>query len=254
MCSIMDIAPTLSFADHLQQEAANGAPRRKGERTRHALRIALIDQLDSIGYQNLRLSDVCLKAGISMGSFYAYYADKRMLTLSVVDDFQEFAYQLLFAKADESRSAFEAICFANRRWLRLVRANFGLMKCVLQLSETEPEFAARYDRISHRLYHAIAVSVIRRRKLPIEHTPALTLVAYALGAMMDELARKLIVTQNAELAKVVADCGADDDSIAEALAVIWHRALYGTDPDTQLGVLATLGFKPNQMVDFRPKC
>ncbi len=235
----MDLAPTLCFAEHLQWEVANGAPRRKGERTRHALRIALIDQLDNIGYQNLRLSDVCLKAGIAMGSFYAYYSDKRMLTLSVVDDFQEFAYQLLFANDDESRSAFEAICFANRRWLRLVRANVGLMKCVLQLSETEPEFAARYDRISHRLHQAIAISVVRRRKLPVEHIPAFTLIAYALGAMMDELARKLIVTQNAELAKVVAECHANDDSIAEALGIIWHRALYGTDPEAELGDLAS---------------
>jgi TetR/AcrR family transcriptional regulator, transcriptional repressor for nem operon len=222
----------IGFAEHLSELAEKGGPMRKGQRTQLALRLALIGLLDDVGYHALKLADVCQRANIAPGSFYAYFSDKRELTLSVLDDFLEFAYAQLFLPDDhQPTTRFEAIYFANLRWFQLVRANSGMTRCVLQLSDQEGEFAGRYNTISHRLHLAIGTNLLRSSGGTDDKLPAATLMAYALGSMMDEIVRKLVIQQNAQLMRVMDDCQAEDESLAEMLALIWYRAIFNDNPD-----------------------
>jgi TetR/AcrR family transcriptional regulator, transcriptional repressor for nem operon len=222
----------ISFAQHLKAEIENKGPLKKGQRTKMALRLAIIALLDEVGYHELKLADVCQQANIAPGSFYAYFTDKRELTLSVLDDFLECAYALLFLPEEgPAKTPFEAIYFANLRWIQLVRANSGLMRCLLQLSDQEPDFASRYNTISHRLHLAVGVNVLRRNNGSDDTLPDATLLAYALGSMMDEIVRKLVVHQNAQLIRVMDECQADDQSLAEMLALIWYRSIYNANPE-----------------------
>jgi hypothetical protein len=57
--------------------------------------------------------------------------------------------------------------------------------------------------------------------------------------MMDEMARKLIVYTDPGVLTLVAEVAPSDEEIADFLAVLWHRALYGGPPiDQQLGPAA----------------
>ena len=221
----------LSFANHLKREAASDPYRRKGQRTRDALRLAAIEVLDEVGYHDMRLSDVCERGGVSPASFYQYFDDKREVTLSVVEEFVQFAYQRLFAPPDSSyRDAFAAIAYSNLRWLQVNRANPGLMRCILQLTDGEPEFARDFQRFSHKLHKAIAVGMLRRLNGAEKDLPAALFLAYALGSMMDEVARRAIIHPNISFLSTIEQVG-DDEALAEALAVIWHRAIYGRNPN-----------------------
>jgi hypothetical protein len=56
------------------------------------------------------------------------------------------------------------------------------------------------------------------------------LAAYALGAMMDEMARKLVVYPDPALEVLTGKIARSDEEIADFLTVLWYRALYGGAP------------------------
>jgi TetR/AcrR family transcriptional regulator, transcriptional repressor for nem operon len=223
----------ISYIVHLRQQLGDGSGLRKGERTQAKLRIATIEMLDEVGYYGMRQTAICKLAGISPASFYSYYEDKRDITLSVVNSFVDYAYDRLFwTPGSSNRSVFETICFSNRRWIEVVRSNVGLMRCIFQLADSEPEFAARFEKVSHKLHVAVAESLLRRAGAPQTDRPVALLMAYALGSMMDEVARRLIVHSHNGLTDLIEVENLSDDALAEVLAVIWYRSIYGQDPET----------------------
>jgi TetR/AcrR family transcriptional regulator, transcriptional repressor for nem operon len=222
----------ISYNAHLRQQLCDGSGLRKGERTQAKLRIATIQLLDAVGYYGMRQTGICNLAGISPASFYGYYKDKRDITLSVVNSFVDYAYDRLFwAPETSKRSVFEAICFSNRRWIEVVRSNVGLMRCIFQLADSEPDFAARFEKVSHKLHVAVAESLLRRAGAPQADRPVALLMAYALGSMMDEVARRLIVHPRNGLTDLIETERLSDDALAEVLGVIWYRSIYGQDPE-----------------------
>ena len=56
------------------------------------------------------------------------------------------------------------------------------------------------------------------------------LAAYALGAMMDEMARKLLVHPDPALSALADKITPNDGDMADFFAVLWHQALYGAPP------------------------
>jgi hypothetical protein len=68
---------------------------------------------------------------------------------------------------------------------------------------------------------------------------ATLLAAYALGAMMDEMARKLIVYPDPALLTLAGKVAPSDAEIADFFTVLWHRALYSSQPiESEIGPAA----------------
>jgi TetR/AcrR family transcriptional regulator, transcriptional repressor for nem operon len=223
---------TLSFIEMLEKKLQADPPKQKGVRTRERLKIATARVLEQRGYHAMRVSDVSECAGVAEGSFYVYFKDKTDAAVTVLTDMLEtfFPVQADSAKpakkqdAGKTRLYFPSIREANRRWLSACRANSGLIRCILQLGDEEPEFSKLTHR-SNRLWYEHIAQTLKHDGVQSNAQPAL-LAAYMLGAMMDELVRKVIVYPDPEFLKHLAKLDADDDALADAASLIWLRVFH----------------------------
>lgn len=231
---------TLSFIEYLETELGERPPKQKGQRTRERLKIAAARMLEQKGYHAMRVSDVTEAAGLAEGSFYVYFKDKFDVTRTVLSALLEDFFSIELVPA-EGRSPFASIRWANRRWIAMCRNNAGLMRCVLQVGDEDPEFARLISRTNRVWYERVAEGVLRRfPDEAAERGPAL-LAAYCLGAMMDDLSRKLIVYNDPEFQALLSELHADDEALADATSVIWMRVLYpGMRIDQKLASAATV--------------
>ncbi len=231
----------LSFKKYLKEQE-KVAPR-KGDRTRLRLRIATIEVLDRVGYHGMRISDITAAAGVTAGSLYQYYSDKLHITLAVLDEFGEFFTERQNIGFDgPDRSHLEAIRCSNLRFFQLVEQNPGLVRCLLQVADDEPEFARRYYATSRRQNQRIATGLLKRLDASPDRLPAITVVVYALGAMMDEIARRLLVQKDPEFRGLVDAVDLDTDALSDVLSSIWYRALYASDSaESEAAIACALG-------------
>lgn len=215
----------LSFIDFLSDRLATTPPPTKGQRTRERLKIAAARVLEKKGYHALRVTDVAEAAEVAEGSFYVYFRDKTEVTLAVLTSLlDDFFGVNLTGQLDEG--PFETIRRTNRRWLAICRSNSGLMRCILQVGDADPEFAQMAQNSNRRWYERVAASVTRRYPEGALSEPLVLLVAYMLGAIMDDLARKLVVYPDQGLLTLLGQLGADDAAAADAASVLWMRTLY----------------------------
>ncbi len=221
---------TLSFIEYLENQLRDHAPKQKGARTRQRLKIATAKMLEEKGYHAMRVADVTDCAGVAEGSFYVYFRDKKDASLTVLTSLLE-DFVDLAGPPKVTRTRFESIQVTNRRWIALCRANSGLMRCMFQLGDEEPDFAQLLQRTNRQWYERVALSVLRRDKK--SRSEQVLLVVYFLGAMMDEIVRKLIVYPDPEFHKVLKTLKANDDAVADAASLIWLKILdpEGTVPE-----------------------
>ena len=241
------VLPTrfVRYADYLQHLIENAPKSTKGARTKDALKLGAIKVLDDVGYHAMRVSDICDAAGVALATFYLYFENKSDITLQVLSEYLEQGVDLLTTR-DGARTPFEAIRAANLRWLQVTRANAGLSRCIMQLGDEEPGFRELTHSTNRAWYERIAASFARRFPGAVSADVAL-LAAYCLGAMMDEMARKLVVYPDPALLDVAGRIAPDDEAMADFLTVLWYRALYGSAPaDPSLGEAARMvgGFAP----------
>jgi TetR/AcrR family transcriptional repressor of nem operon len=220
----------LRYADYLQYQITEAPKRTKGGRTKDALKLGAIRVLDDVGYHAMRVSDICDAAKVSGATFYLYFENKSDITLQVLSEYSNH-FELGIDPAPGSpaaRTPFEAIRAANLRWLSVIRANAGLSRCIMQLGDEEPGFRELVHRTNREWYERIAASISRRFPAGAASKDVMLLAAYALGAMMDEMARKLIVYPDPALLELAGRTAPTDEAIADVFTVLWHRALYGS--------------------------
>ena len=218
---------TLSFIDHLEAQLRDCPPKQKGQRTRERLRIATAKILEQKGYHAMRVTDVTESAEVAEGSFYVYFKDKTDASLTVLTSLLDHFFALHMDSA-RGQTAFESIRAANRKWIAVCRANSGLMRCIFQLGDEAPEFAQLSQRTNRSWYQRVAESVIRQRQ-GLEAGSVL-LIVYMLGAMMDELVRKLIVYPDPEFHVLLESLDMNDDAVADAASLVWLRVLHPDAP------------------------
>jgi TetR/AcrR family transcriptional repressor of nem operon len=227
-----------SFRDWVESRQREAGLRRKGERTRDRIRLAAVELLNEVGYRDMKVSDVCDRAEVSPPVMYLYFQNKLALTEDVLRDFLE-NFMTRSTSGSASRTPYEAIYDANLRWLASARANAGLLRCLLQVSDEVPELAELFARANHSWYARVAQSVTHRFPAAAPEQPAITLAVYALGGMMDELSRKLFAMRDPHLLALTDAVASSDEALARFLSVLWHRALYGFDPGPADDPMAT---------------
>lgn len=219
----------LSFIAYLERRLATDPPAQKGQRTRERLKISTAKVLSERGYHALRVADVTEAAGVAEGSFYVYFRDKTDASVAVLTSYlEEFSSQ--FMPGSGQPSAYLAMQFSNRAWIRLCRANMGLVRCILQLGDEIPAFAELTARTNHDWYRRVASSVVHHYPAGAADERAVLLAVYLLGSMMDELTRKFLVYPQRQLLELLRALRLDDDGLADAATVLWMRCLYPAAP------------------------
>lgn len=196
--------------------AADAPDIRKIERTRLRL-LASMATLLSEGTElvDLRVADVVEKAGLAHGTFYRYFVDLPAAIESLAGDFAVFLYeQLSNAKIGDSGSR-ERVKFATLTYVKIFRANTGLMNCLKSLRREDTTFRKAYIELNHGWNMRMAAAIARRRGTSSQSS--VLPIAYALGGMMDEFLTQLLLRKDPALAHL-AD---NDDTVAELLTDLW---------------------------------
>ena len=214
------------FFAKLEEETLPIPGRKKRERTLARVRLATAVCLERSGYIGLKAGDISQEAGLSEGSFYVYFDDKRQAATSVLKDFMNVVMNS-FSELGGARDAFSAIRNTNRLWVKMAMDHPGLMRSVTQIIDSDPEFAAVYAEKNKRWHEIVARSVLKRYANPKpQQRRSVAFAVIALNAMMDEVARGIFTSGTyTHLLDNVPD-GDDGEGLADALSVIWFRTLY----------------------------
>jgi AcrR family transcriptional regulator len=220
-----------SFAETLVRAAA--APElRKAERTRLRLLAAIAERLASgVEPAGLWVSDVADDAGVAHGTFYRYFRDLPQALESVIADFARFQRAGLARVREGSPGSPARVRAATLAYVRLFRANAGLMRCLMDLGSETAAFRARYHALNRDWNGRVAAAIARRRAELSGAAPvvadAMLPTAYALDGMIDEFLTQLYLRRDPALAALAED----EAAVADLLSDLWCRGAYGEVPE-----------------------
>jgi TetR/AcrR family transcriptional regulator, transcriptional repressor for nem operon len=217
------------YAESLRAALEQDTTRRKGERTRDRLRVATAEALEARGYTRLRVSDICERAGVSPAAFYQYFPNREAITVEVLSDFMQTTVRPAQPVAPAA-TRFEALYAANLAWIASTRVNAGLVRCLLQLGDQVPSFRRRAERLNVEWYEHVAGAIVRSARRVDARHDVMRLAVHALGGMMDEVARTMLLAPASRVRRLLRDTAPTDEALAEFLSVLWYRALFGRDP------------------------
>jgi TetR/AcrR family transcriptional regulator, transcriptional repressor for nem operon len=218
----------LNFAQRLELRAA--APgKRKGARTRDGLKAAAAKLLGTIGYRDLRVSDINEEAGVSNALFYVYFKNKQEITQEVLTEFIETLVPETPGNAPHPATTVEAIYLGNLGYTRVFAANPGLMRCLIQFGDEIPEFGKLWSDWNDRWHDRTLRAIKRRDSASIASADDVFASVCALGMMVDGMLRLLYVERNARALKAANEVGDTPDAIAIFLTRLWYRALFGSE-------------------------
>jgi len=215
---------SFSLAELLSEQAeVAGVP--KGRRTLLRLKAGAAKMLNELPYQNLRVADIVKAAGVSHGLFYHYFQDKQGITLDVLSDMIRLSDER-YAQIHAFKDSYQSIYVPNSYYLNVYRKNVGLMRAALTLSDEFEPFRQLWNDVIDRWHSRIAHSIQAHVGDAGAASPDPQILAYCLGAMIDQICRQLFVQQNPHLRKMVPSIR----HLAEALSATWFRAVYARDP------------------------
>jgi len=205
-----------------------GARSARGERARAGLKAAALRVLERQGYHKMRIADVTTEAGVAQGLFYHYFKDLKSLTLEVLTDFAMASNDPQEVEKDVPRGDWYARIYAHN--LVIVRSYAkrpGVMRCLLQLADEDPEFAGLLtENYRNQLMWLVELMPWLFPDVRFRKHQAL-LVVYSLAGIGEGLLREYFVNESRALR--AADLSVEE--FAELLTIMFYRALFLQNPD-----------------------
>lgn len=211
-----------SLPDVLRAELESGPKLPRSEATRRRFLIAATELIQETGFNDLKVADICKRAGFAHGTFYLHWQDRRGAAHDVLTVFMEAIRQHRPPRQPE-QSFYERLVVGHVYYIAVYRRNIGLMRCQGQLADQLEDFAQIGLKANMALARRIVRAVEREMAGRALETEAQRLTT-ALGciAMVDKLLHEVFV-RGLELSL-------DDHELAANLSLAWHRALLGCDP------------------------
>jgi AcrR family transcriptional regulator len=210
--------PPLRFADALLDSAAKA---RKSDRTRARLQSAVCELLEDAVPSDLRVDQVCSRAGTSHGTFYVYFPDITTLLTRTLAEFVDF---LEVALRRAGRDAPDRPRATTRAYVDLFEANRGLMRCLVSRAGDLPEANALFEALNRRWAEMVA-DAAERHALRHGHPPPdraeLLRRAYAVGGMIDQYLVTLFFGSDATLIAL----SEDREAVVSTFTTLWTRGL-----------------------------
>jgi len=212
----------LPFSEYLARQAEDST-RPKRERTRSRFKAGAAKILETEGYHGLQMSGVCKQLGLSQGSIYNYFKDKKALALEVLSEFADRQFGMLL-DVHPTGDVFARVYQVNLEYVQFILKNIGLFRCMRQLGDELPEFTELWNRKNYGWCLLVARS-LQNRTGSHDWNTALAL-ARVLGSMVDEVIHEVFLRRSPELAGL-AD---SPEELAEMLSILWYRMAYAANP------------------------
>ncbi len=214
----------LTYARHLALRATVITRGRSGERTRLNLLAAGATLLQRVSYRDLVVADVTREAGSAKGTFYVYFTTKDEFLAELLRGYVIFEAGT-FPVIPRTESPFRAYWTRIGWYERTFARNAGILRCMLQMSETHPEIRrVWHDRNAWIVDRALQETIALLKKPPQDLRP-LRLAIRATGTMLDQ---SLFERYGVQVGPGIEET--DPELLLEFHAVLGFRALFGQNP------------------------
>lgn len=200
----------------------------KGERTRRRLMDAALTLLSTVGFHELKTTEITREAGVAAGVFYTYFKDKNEIVLAIFDAIIEANTEALLAQAPQD-TAFATLLASNRAYIQFFVDGGGLNRAIGQIVDTLPEARHSWQKANARFARTIAERIIRQQSAGAAAIDPF-FAAMALQAMLDSILLQVFAYSDPGLAEYAAD----PDELARQISILWYRAEFGSDPEAAL--------------------
>jgi AcrR family transcriptional regulator len=139
----------------------------RGIKTKGRIIEAGRDLISERGYYNVTADEIAAAAGVSVGSFYAYFADKRTLFIALADEYLEAGGAVVSEgirtfPAGSEPDVSSLITQSIRLLLAAHRRSPGLMRELVKMSLADREIKARLSELDSRMKSLIAEMIAAR--------------------------------------------------------------------------------------------
>jgi AcrR family transcriptional regulator len=209
-----------SLPDVMRAELENSPKLPRSEATRRRFLIAAAELIQDNGFNDLKVADICKRAGFAHGTFYLHWQDRRGIAHDVLTAFMR-AIRLHRPARQPGQDFYARLVAGHLYYIDVYRRNVGLMRCQGQLADQLEEFAQIGLQANMTLARRVVRAVDREMGTPRE--PEAQRLATALGciALVDKLLHD-VFARGLEL-------GLDDHGLAANMSRTWYRALMGAD-------------------------
>ncbi|MBX7220115.1 MAG: TetR/AcrR family transcriptional regulator [Blastocatellia bacterium] len=212
-----------------QPESLSGSPLPKQERsrrTREKIIEAAIELFEQRGFEKTTSNDIAAAAGVSIGSFYVYFTDKRQVLLLVVE-------RLMSQRIDAIFSNFhmeEKLSFTNLRQSihNAVKRAFlnkcltpGISRVILEMSGKDEEFAALRRKHFQRSIDALRHILELASQAGVTSEVNLDVATTIINHTVDALAAEYVLTEN--------KTEAEQEALIEGLTEMIVRYVFNPD-------------------------
>jgi TetR/AcrR family transcriptional regulator, ethionamide resistance regulator len=200
--------------------------RRRGPRKGDLREAAIVDTMERLlaerPFSSLSIDELAQGAGISRSTFYFYFDSREAVLRALSDRLAGLVFEASeswLRRGDESPE--EALRRAVAGYVQLWEAHGPVLQAIATSCVADPELMAFWSGAGER-FVTVAAKQIRRERdagLALPGPPSAEELALVLSAMSERVCygasqRNLSTTARAKL--------------ADALAAVWYRAIYGT--------------------------
>lgn len=187
----------------------------KGRDTRRRIMDAAKELFATHGYARVRVSDITEAAGLSPGAFYRYFDDRHGLTLELLRELTDQAFETS-RNPQSGRPATASVVESTERYFEYYRKHRALFGVLVELSQTDAEVAELWAQSRQAFYARISRSL--RRDLDegrLREDLDIDVAAEMLGSMTEFYAFQRYVLGGS----AIKDVGAE--AAARTIADIW---------------------------------
>lgn len=199
----------------------------RGEKARAKLMRAALVVLERDGYHRMRIADVTREAGVAQGLFYHYFKDLKSLTVEVLTGFVQVSQNAQeIERGVEPGDWYGRIYAHNLLVVRSYAQRPGVMRCLLQLADEDPDFG----KMLRDVYREQLMWLVERMprlfpKTRFSPQQAL-LVVYSLAGIGEGLMREYFINKSDSLSSA----RLSEEGLAELLTTMFYRALFLEHP------------------------
>ncbi|MCC5989233.1 MAG: TetR/AcrR family transcriptional regulator [Pararhodobacter sp.] len=213
-----------------QAEGAGGEA--KSARTRARIKLAAFGLLkEGSDLSQFTIASVTRAAGVATGTFYLHFTSTRELLIEIVSEFIELDITPVLPRRTDAGPLFVRMCEKFREAVRSFRDLRHFYAAVFELKRRDDEVNRVWMAITIRWGRELAQ--IATRHAAVQFSPAcMEMLGQSASGAADDLLGLIYIDEvfGAEFA----ENPENDRHVAELLALIRHRVLFGRDPDPAL--------------------
>ena len=195
----------------------------KGIQTREKILQAARKVFSADGYVAMRMGDVAVEAGLSLGSLYRYFENKEDLFARLISNIHDSLFEASRSTEHNFQdSPFEALLEANKGYLECYYNNRDIMRALFEAAAVDDRDREIWWNMRERHIERFVKALETHHNITEVDGVDVRSIIYAMASMVEQSAYCWYAQEelNPDVMPV--------DLAARTVTIIWYRAIFGT--------------------------